>query len=127
MTPRGPFSTLQPMTMLLLRRADVFTPESLGLHHLLIGDGKILWMRSEAPALPAGLPVVTVDLDGRRLIPGLIDTHAHVTGGGGEAGVATRVPPVALSQEVAGGKRQRRGMFEPTTFESSPFETQESH
>ncbi len=91
------------MTMLLLRRADVFAPEPLGLQHLLIGGGKILWMGPEAPALPAGLPVVTLDLDGRRLIPGLIDAHVHVTGGGGEAGFATRVPPVALSRFTVSG------------------------
>ena len=38
-----------------------------------------------------------------RLIPGLIDGHAHLTGGGGEAGPATRVPAPVLSHYTVGG------------------------
>jgi beta-aspartyl-dipeptidase (metallo-type) len=37
------------------------------------------------------------------VIPGLIDSHVHLTGGGGEAGPETRVPPLALSRLSAGG------------------------
>ncbi|MDX1655078.1 MAG: beta-aspartyl-peptidase, partial [Candidatus Competibacteraceae bacterium] len=39
----------------------------------------------------------------RRLIPGLIDAHAHLTGGGGEAGFASRVPPPPLSHYTRAG------------------------
>ena len=35
---------------------------------------------------------------GASLIPGFIDSHAHITGGGGEAGFATQVPPVPISE-----------------------------
>src|SRR5262245_66350881 len=45
----------------------------------------------------------TIDLEGRRLIPGLIDGHVHVTGGGGEAGFRTRVPTVPLSRFTTAG------------------------
>ncbi|HJW44885.1 MAG TPA: beta-aspartyl-peptidase, partial [Lysobacter sp.] len=41
--------------------------------------------------------------DGRRLIPGLIDGHVHVTGGGGEAGFSTRVPAPMLSRYTRAG------------------------
>ena len=43
------------------------------------------------------------DLGGRRLIPGFIDGHAHVTGGGGESGFKTRVPPVPLGHFTSAG------------------------
>ena len=46
---------------------------------------------------PRQVTCETVDLDGKRLIPGLLDAHAHVGGGGGEAGFASRVPPLALT------------------------------
>ena len=36
-------------------------------------------------------------------MPGLIDGHVHVTGGGGEAGFRTRVPPQALSRFTGAG------------------------
>ena len=37
------------------------------------------------------------------MIPGLVDAHVHVTGGGGEAGPNTKVPPVPLSRFTRAG------------------------
>ena len=89
--------------MLLLRNADVYAPEALGHRHLLVGGGKVLWMGDVEPALPASLAVETLDLDGARLVPGFIDGHVHVSGGGGEAGFATRVPAPLLSRYTMAG------------------------
>jgi beta-aspartyl-dipeptidase (metallo-type) len=87
----------------LIRNADVHAPEPLGIRQLLLGGGKILWIGDQLPALPAALAVETIDLGGRRLIPGLVDGHVHVTGGGGEAGFATRVPAPMLSRYTRAG------------------------
>ena len=89
--------------MLLLRNADVYAPESLGRRHLLLGGGKILWMGDTEPVLPEALGVETIDLGGARLAPGFIDGHVHVSGGGGEAGFATRVPAPLLSRYTMAG------------------------
>ncbi len=86
----------------LLRHAEVFAPEPLGLNDVLVGGGKVLWIGKDAADLGAFL-AETVDLEGRTLIPGLIDGHAHVTGGGGEAGAHTRVPAVPLSRFTLAG------------------------
>lgn len=86
------------MNLLLLRNATVYAPEPLGLRHLLLGGGRILWMGEALAELPAALAAETLDLQGRRLLPGLIDAHVHVTGGGGEAGFRTRVPPLGISR-----------------------------
>ena len=96
-------STAAAPALTLIRNASVFAPEALGLRQLLVGGGRILWIGDAdepAPFVP-GLDVV--DLAGKRLIPGLIDGHAHVTGGGGEGGFATRVPPVPLSRFTTAG------------------------
>ena len=90
-------------SMLLLRNAEVYAPDALGRLHLLLGGGKVLWMGEAEPALPAALGIETVDLDGARLIPGFIDGHVHVSGGGGEAGFATRVPAPLLSRYTSAG------------------------
>ncbi len=90
-------------TMQLLRNADVYAPEPLGVQQLLLGGGKILWIGRELPDLPAALPLDAIDLEGRRLIPGLIDGHVHVTGGGGEAGFSSRVPAPMLSRYTRAG------------------------
>ena len=93
--------------MLLIANADVYTPHPLGVKNLLLGGTEVLWMGppGELPELPKALraATTTIDLGGRRLIPGLIDGHVHVTGGGGEDGFKTRVPPVPLSRFTTSG------------------------
>ncbi len=91
------------MTLTLLRNAEVYAPDPLGRRHVLVAGGRIAWLGATVPALPRELGVEDVDLAGRRLIPGLVDGHVHVTGGGGEAGAHTRVPPAAVSRYTSGG------------------------
>ena len=86
----------------LLLNADVYAPEPIGRRHLLIGGEEILYLGAERPEL-AGVPVETVDLGGWRVLPGLIDGHAHLTGGGGEAGPETKVPAPNLTDYTLGG------------------------
>ena len=89
--------------MLLLRNATVFAPDPRGRLDLLIGGGQILWMGASLSGLPPALGVAEVDLEGCVVIPGLVDGHAHLTGGGGEAGPNTRVPAPPLSQYTQAG------------------------
>lgn len=93
------------MTLLLIRNANLYAPQPLGIRHLLIGGGRILWIGEEALDLPVALRTVSqiIDAAGRPTIPGLIDGHVHVTGGGGEAGFRTRVPAVPLSRYTTAG------------------------
>jgi beta-aspartyl-dipeptidase (metallo-type) len=93
------------VTLLLIRNANLYAPQPLGLRNLLIGGGRILWIGDEAFDLPVPLRTVSriVDAGGRRTIPGFIDGHVHVTGGGGEAGFRTRVPAVPLSRYTTAG------------------------
>ena len=112
--------------MLLIRNADVFAPRPLGVQDLLLGAGKILWIgpARELPELPAPLraATVTIDLAGARLIPGLIDGHVHVTGGGGEAGFRTRVPAVPLSRFTTSGVTSVIGLLGTDDVARSPRE-----
>jgi beta-aspartyl-dipeptidase (metallo-type) len=87
----------------LLRNLDVFAPEPLGVNHLVVAGEQIVWLGPELPELPGALGVETIDFDGRRAIPGLMDGHVHVTGGGGESGPESRVPPLAVGDITGGG------------------------
>jgi beta-aspartyl-dipeptidase (metallo-type) len=87
----------------LLRNAELYDPAPRGRRHLLVAGETVLWVGRDVPALDRALEVAELDLGGRRVIPGLIDGHVHLTGGGGEAGPETRVPPVALSRLTLGG------------------------
>jgi beta-aspartyl-dipeptidase (metallo-type) len=88
--------------VLLLRRAEVFAPAPLGRVDLLVAAGTIVAVGRDLGA-PRGVAVEEVDLAGARLVPGLVDAHVHLTGGGGESGPASRVPPAALSDLASAG------------------------
>jgi beta-aspartyl-dipeptidase (metallo-type) len=86
----------------LLTNARVFAPEDLGIRHVLVAGGRIVAVgesRDEVSAAGA----IEFDLDGARLVPGFIDGHAHVTGGGGESGFSSRVPPLSLGRFTTAG------------------------
>ena len=87
----------------LLRNCQIYAPERLAARQILVGGGTILWIGDNLEGIPATLQVRERDLDGKRLIPGLIDGHVHLTGGGGEAGPETRVPSLRLSEFTLGG------------------------
>ncbi len=86
----------------LLLNADLYAPQPLGLRAVLVGGGRVLAVTERAPEI-AGVEVETVDLEGQRLIPGLVDAHVHVTGGGGEAGPHTAAPAPPLSAYTRAG------------------------
>jgi beta-aspartyl-dipeptidase (metallo-type) len=87
----------------LIRNAELYDPTPQGRRHLLVAGETVVWVGREVPALDRSLLVEEVDVGGGRMIPGLVDGHVHLTGGGGEAGPETRVPAVALSRLTLGG------------------------
>jgi len=95
--------------MLLIKNAEVYTPEHIGKKDILIAGGKIEYIADDIEILgvttneDAALLCEIIDATGLKLIPGLIDQHVHVTGGGGEGGFKTRAPEVQLSELVKGG------------------------
>ena len=88
---------------MLLLNADLYGPEPLGRRHVLVGAGKVLWIGEQPPELDDSLLAEVRDLEGRRLVPGIIDAHAHITGGGGESGYSSRIPPVPLQRFTRAG------------------------
>jgi beta-aspartyl-dipeptidase (metallo-type) len=91
------------MTLELLRNAELYDPTPQGRVDLLIAGERIVWIGRDAAPIPRPYDVHETDLGGRRVIPGLVDGHVHLTGGGGEAGPHTRVPPQTLSRFTLGG------------------------
>jgi beta-aspartyl-dipeptidase (metallo-type) len=108
------------MSLTLLLNAELYDPEPRGRGHLLVGGERVLWMGREVPLV--GVAVEEIDLGGRRVIPGLIDCHVHLTGGGGEAGPETRVPPMALSRMTIGGVTTAVGVLGTDDAIRSPAE-----
>ena len=64
---------------------------------VLIEGNKIAAIEKDLSAW-TGLPgIEVIDADGKALVPGYIDIHEHITGGGGEGGFTTRVPEAPVS------------------------------
>ena len=87
--------------MLLVKNAEVYAPVFLGKKDVLIAGGKIEHIADEIEV--PKVPCEVIDAANLKLIPGLIDQHVHVTGGGGEGGFKTRTPEVNLSELIKGG------------------------
>ena len=87
----------------LIENADLFAPEALGTGSVLLGGGRILHAGPDLPEIDDTLLAERIDLQGAALVPGLIDCHVQVTGGGGEDGFSTQAPPVPLSQFTLNG------------------------
>ncbi|MEO0365863.1 MAG: beta-aspartyl-peptidase, partial [Pseudomonadota bacterium] len=87
----------------LIKNAQIYAPEPLGLGHVLVAGGRIAYVGQNLPEIGASLLASSIDAQGAPLIPGLIDIHSHLTGGGGEAGFATQVPPVPLTNFTKAG------------------------
>ncbi len=90
------------MTMRLLRNAQVFAPQPLGIQDILISGSQIVAI-AEHIRLDTNIELEEIDCEQRIVCPGLVDTLTHITGGGGEGGFATRTPEMRLSDAISGG------------------------
>lgn len=97
--------------MLLLKNAEVYAPEHLGKKDVLIEGSKIKKIADNIELDGFGDLVEVVDLAGKVLIPGLVDQHVHITGGGGESGPSSRVPESNLSDFIKSGVTTALGML----------------
>ncbi|MFR8777732.1 MAG: beta-aspartyl-peptidase [Enterocloster sp.] len=86
--------------MLLIKGAEVYAPEYLGKKDVLIAGEKIERIGEDLPEYE-GCQVI--DGTGRIVVPGFIDRHVHITGGGGEGSFHTQAPQVQLSDLIRGG------------------------
>lgn len=87
----------------LLKNATVFTPTPVGVKDVLVIGEKIARIDDHITGYD-DLPEAEVfDLSGKTVVPGYIDLHVHITGGGGEQGFASRVPEAQLSHFLTNG------------------------
>lgn len=88
---------------LLIRHADVYTPEPMGIQDVLVVNGIIIRIAEKIDENSLGIGVEVIEARGRKVVPGYVDQHVHIIGGGGEAGPYSRTPEVQLSDVVSSG------------------------
>jgi len=90
--------------MILIKNADVYQPEFLGKKDILIAGEKIIAIENNIDISSLeNINITVIDGTGKKVIPGLIDAHAHIAGAGGEGGPSTRTPEMQLSHMLDGG------------------------
>ena len=87
----------------LIKNAEVFAPKYLGKKDVLVIADKIVRIEDHIDGYDNVPEAETFDFSGKKLLPGYIDIHMHITGGGGEQGPASRVPEAMLSQITSCG------------------------
>jgi len=87
----------------LVKGGDIYSPDPLGEKDILILDRKIGAICEPGQISVSGLPIDELDASGQRIFPGIIDSHAHILGGGGEGGPSTRAPEITVEDIVTSG------------------------
>jgi beta-aspartyl-dipeptidase (metallo-type) len=85
----------------VIRNAHVYDPDDLGHRDLLLAGERVVAMEPRLDV--GGLAATEVDAAGRSLVPGLVDGHLHIIGGGGNEGYASRIPELWVGELVAAG------------------------
>ncbi len=86
----------------LYQNAELYTPDSVGEKDILTWRDRIVKI-GKGLSLPQDHAGRTVDLAGKKVIPALVDTHVHITGGGGEGGFTTRMTELTYEETVSAG------------------------
>lgn len=93
----------------LLKNADIYSPEKRGINDILIAGQQIALVDKNIRLI--GVDMETINVDGKIAVPGFIDQHVHITGGGGQTGYASLVPEVQMSEFIACGTTTVVGML----------------
>lgn len=88
----------------IIRNVKVYKPEPIGIKDVLLMGDKIAAIEDRIDIDLNGLvDIKEIDGSGKILVPGFIDCHVHILGGGGEGGFSTRTPEATLSGFTTAG------------------------
>jgi beta-aspartyl-dipeptidase (metallo-type) len=91
------------MMFILIQDGEIFAPESLGKKDILLAGQKVAVLED---TIPTGFQLPNLQVISAKdnfVVPGFIDSHVHILGGGGEGGFATRTPEITLTDITRAG------------------------
>ncbi len=87
----------------LIQKCTVFAPEALGQKDILIAGNRIGAVSDPGQIEIKGINLEVINASEKIAIPGLIDSHVHILGGGGEGGPETRAPEIMIEDIISCG------------------------
>lgn len=87
--------------MLLIKNANVYAPESLGIKDLLIANGSIQAIENNIEKNKLFSQIW--DAQEKIVTPGIIDQHVHVIGAGGKNGFHSMTPEIKMTDLISCG------------------------
>jgi len=88
---------------LLVENAHLYAPENTGTRDVLAAGERIAWIGNDFRAKETLPGLEILDGSGCLLLPGFIDNHVHIIGGGGEGSYRTRTPEISLTDLTTAG------------------------
>ena len=85
----------------LIKNGEVYSPDYIGKKDIMVAGGKIEIIQDEINL--SGIEHMEIDASNSYIVPGLIDSHVHICGGGGEGGYRTRTPEIKLTDLTTSG------------------------
>lgn len=87
----------------VIKNIEIYSPEYLGKKNIVIVGDKIEGIYDKLEIPKNFIAINEIDGDGLIALPGFIDAHVHINGGGGEGGFHTRTPEIKLSTLINAG------------------------
>lgn len=87
----------------IIRNAEIYKPEYAGVKDVLLIGNKIAAIDEHISFDISSVEVTEIDATGKKLVPGFIDSHVHILGGGGEGGFSSRTPEATLTSLTTAG------------------------
>ena len=84
----------------VIRNAHVYAPEDAGIQDVLICNDKMIDIQ---PNLVFSYDHEEIDASEKYLIPGFIDQHVHIIGGGGENGFSSLIREIQMTDCIQYG------------------------
>ncbi|MDV3429445.1 MAG: beta-aspartyl-peptidase [Bacillota bacterium] len=87
----------------VIKNCEIYSPEYLGKKDIII-NGDTIEGIYESVDIPENFgEIKVINAEGKLAVPGFIDSHVHILGGGGEGGFKTRTPELQISEIFEAG------------------------
>ncbi|MFA6942208.1 MAG: beta-aspartyl-peptidase, partial [Clostridiaceae bacterium] len=87
----------------VIKNCEVYSPKYLGIKDIILNGNTIEGIYENVDIPKNFGEIKVIDAERKLAVPGFIDSHVHILGGGGEGGFKTRTPELQISEIFEAG------------------------